>query len=107
LQQEKTVIAKNTRLPAAYDSEEWNGTDLLACILSAISYLSILSGTTLLFLNQWTGYLLTSIALVSAAVMFIVIDPKLRRISSEYEKKQKGYLEELDRIIEWKKTEDT
>ena len=100
------MIAQDTRYQTARDLKEWNGIDLLACILSSISYLSILSGITLLLLNLWTGYLLTAVALVSAAVMFMVIDPKLSRISSEYEKKQKGYLEELDRIIEWKKNED-
>jgi len=87
--------------------KEWNGIDLLACILSAVSYISILAGVTLLLLNQVAGYLLTALALISAVVMFLIIDPKLRKISGDYEKKQKEYLEELDRIIEWKKTEET
>ncbi|MBN2289770.1 MAG: hypothetical protein JXQ83_10595 [Candidatus Glassbacteria bacterium] len=93
--------------PTGNSLKEWSGIDLLACILSAVSYFCILSGVTLLLLNLWTGYLLTALALVSAAAMFLVIDPKLRRVSSRYEKKQKEYLEELDRIIEWKTTEET
>jgi hypothetical protein len=30
-----------------------------------------------------------------------IIDPKLRKISSEYEKKQKGYLRQLEDIQKW------
>jgi hypothetical protein len=33
--------------------------------------------------------------------MYFIIDPRLRRINEEYGKKQKMYLEESDRIIEW------
>ena len=95
-----------TAASAEKTHKEWNGIDLLACILSSISYICILAGISLLLLNLWTGYLLTAMALVSAVVMFWVIDPKLRKVSTDYEKKQKEYLEELDRIIEWKKTED-
>ena len=98
---------KLTEAPDRNSTKEWSGIDLLACILSAVSYISILAGVTLLLLNQGSGYLLTALALISAAVMFLIIDPKLRRISADYEKKQKEYLEELDRIIEWKKTEET
>ena len=84
---------------AAYT--EWGWEEFIACILSALSYFTILAGMALILLNQWTGYLLTVIALACAAGMFLIIDPKLKRISEDYEKKQKGYLEELDRIIEW------
>ena len=97
---------KNSGTFTGNSTKEWNGIDLLACILSSMSYICILSGMSLLLLNLWTGYVLTALALISAVVMFMVIDPKLKNISSVYEKKQKEYLEELDRIIEWKKTEE-
>ena len=98
---------KLTEAATGNSHKEWSGVDLVACILSALSYLGILAGMSLLLLNLWTGYLLTALALIAAIVMFLVIDPKLRRVSSRYEKKQKEYLEELDRIIEWKKTDET
>ncbi len=96
-----------SQTPTGNSQKEWERVDLIACILSAVSYFCILAGMTLLLLNQWTGYALTALALISAVVMFLIIDPKLRKVSSDYEKKQKEYLEELDRIIEWKKTEET
>ena len=96
-----------SQTPAGNSQKEWTHVDLIACIMSAVSYFCILVSMTLLLLNQWTGYALTALALISAVVMFFIIDPKLRKVSSDYEKKQKGYLEELDRIIEWKKTEET
>ena len=32
--------------------------------------------------------------------MFKIIDPKLKMVSGSFEKKQKQYIEELDRIVE-------
>lgn len=81
--------------------EEWGWEEAVACTLSALAYLNITAGTALILLNQWSGYLLTINALACAAAMFFIMDPKLKRISEDYEKKQKGYLEELDRIVEW------
>jgi hypothetical protein len=82
--------------------KEWSREDVMACILSPLAYFLITVGTPLLLLNQWTGWLITFISLVVIAAMFIIIDPKLKALSEEFEKKQKGYLEELDKIIEWK-----
>lgn len=80
---------------------EWSREDLVASILAALSYFNILAGMALALLNQWSGYILTINALACAIGMYAVIDPKLRWISEDYEKKQKMYLEELDRIVGW------
>jgi len=87
--------------------KEWSSEDLWACILSPLAYFTITAGVALLLLNQWTGYLLTFAGLALSAAMFYVIDPKLKALSADFEKKQKGYLEELDKIIEWKSTSDS
>ncbi len=83
---------------------EWSREDLVASILAALSYFNILGGMALLLLNQWSGYLLTINAVACAIGMYVIIDPKLKRVSEDYEKKQKMYLEELDRIVEWGET---
>lgn len=98
---------KPAEKPVPSHLKEWTREDLIACILSALSYVFILAGCCLLLLNHWIGWLMTALALVFALIMYRVIDPKLRRISAEYEKKQNGYLDELDKILEWKKTADS
>ena len=80
---------------------EWGRADFLACVLSVTSYFCITAGMALLLLNRPSGYVLTAVSIVSALLMYKVIDPKLKSQSEEFEKKQKGYLEELDRILEW------
>jgi len=87
--------------PEIVSYKEWSWEDLMACILSPLAYFNGLAGVALLFLNQWTGWVLTINALALGAAMFYIIDPKLSRLSSDFEKKQKEYLEELDRMIEW------
>ena len=87
--------------------KEWSREDLLACILSALAYLNCLAGTALLLMNQWTGYALTAITVAQVAAMFYIIDPKLRKVSDDFENKQQEYLEELDKIVEWEKSSQT
>ncbi len=47
------------------------------------------------------GFLVLLMAVVLLLVMVYIINPKLSAISEEYEKKQKDYLEELDKKIKW------
>ena len=44
------------------------------------------------------------LAIILIILMYWVIDPKLRTISEEYEKKQKDYLQHLDEIQKWETT---
>jgi len=39
--------------------------------------------------------------IVLMLVMIWIINPKLSSVSEGYEKKQKGYIEELERTIKW------
>ncbi len=86
--------------------QEWSRVELIACILSAIAYFAITAAVGLVLLNQWLGWVLLVIGLASAWAMYRVIDPKLKLVSAVYEQKQQGYLEELDRIIAWKQSND-
>ena len=53
-----------------------------------------------LLLQAWSYFLLILGALIAYA-MYVVIDPKLRTISEEFEKKQRKHLEELESIQRW------
>jgi len=43
------------------------------------------------------------IGILSALIMYWIIDPKLRSISAEYEKNEKDYLLQLEEIQKWQK----
>lgn len=95
------------RSPKSGIPREWSREDLLACILSALAYVNCLAGTALLLMNNWTGYVLTGFTVAQVLVMYHIIDPKLRKVSGDFEKKQQEYLEELDKIVEWEKSSQT
>jgi len=42
-----------------------------------------------------------TIGIIAALIMYWIIDPKLRSISVEYEKKEKDYLLQLEEIQKW------
>ncbi len=80
---------------------EWTTDDLVACVLSALIYFNGLAATALVLINNTTGWIMAAETIVELVLMFKIIDPKLKSVSSSFEKKQKQYLEELDRIVEW------
>ena len=82
-------------------SREWTTDDLVACVLSALSYFNGLAATTLVLMNNATGWILVVAMVFELILMFRIIDPKLKMVSGSFEKKQKQYLEELDRIVKW------
>ncbi len=83
------------------DADDWHKEDWLAIIFSVVSYISLVIGTALSFLTITVGFVILALGIVSAGIMMWIIDPKLRKISSEYEKKQKGYLRQLENIQKW------
>tara|TARA_B100000902_G_scaffold230223_1_gene218432 strand:+ start:384 stop:680 length:297 start_codon:yes stop_codon:yes gene_type:complete len=86
-------------------ADEWRKEDWIAIILSSISYICLMTGAALSFLMITKGFIILLIGIVLGLVMYWVIDPKLKTISTEYEKKQKDYLNKLDNIQKWKDNE--
>ena len=83
------------------DADDWHKEDWLAIIFSVVSYIALVIGTALSFLTITVGFVVLALGIVSAVIMFWIIDPKLKKISNEYEKKQKGYLRQLENIQRW------
>ena len=54
-----------------------------------------------MLLLQLSGVVLTVTAIALSAVIYWVIDPKLRAVSTEYEADQAKYLEDLERNMRW------
>jgi len=86
-------------------AEEWTREDLIASLLSALAYLLLIIGGILSLLAQPIGYVVFLGGIGCAAAMYYVIDPKLRAVSTDYEAKQKHFLERLERITRWEKEE--
>jgi len=85
--------------PAAAD--EWTREDWIAIVLSPLAYITLAIGVALSMFLFKVGFIILGAAVVLTALMHWVIDPKLKTISEDYEKKQKHYLEELEKIIRW------
>ncbi len=83
------------------DAAGWSREDWIAIVLSPIVYALIIIGVARLLLGQLDGVVITLAAFAGAWLLYWVIDPKLRAASLEYEVKQAGYLEELERSVRW------
>jgi antibiotic biosynthesis monooxygenase (ABM) superfamily enzyme len=83
------------------EADDWTKEDLIASILSPLAYIALTIGAALSLLALTIGYIIFLFGIILTLAMYWIIDPKLRKISSEYEKKQKTYLEDLEKIQRW------
>jgi 4-amino-4-deoxy-L-arabinose transferase-like glycosyltransferase len=83
------------------EAQEWTKEDVIAWILSPLAYLGLTAGIALTLLLKWPGYILLALAIVFTFLIFWIQRPKLEAASEEYEKRQKEYLKELEKIERW------
>jgi hypothetical protein len=83
------------------DADEWAREDWLAILISPITYIGLAVGVALSMLLFPLGFIILGASIVLIVLMHWIIDPKLKMISTEYEKKQKHYLESLEKTIRW------
>ena len=83
------------------DADEWTKEDWITIVISPLAYVFLMIGTALSLMLFPLGYLTLAIGAVLTILMHWVIDPKLKVISSEYEKRQRDYIEELERKARW------
>jgi SSS family solute:Na+ symporter len=83
------------------EADSWSREDWIAIVLSPLVYAFVLIGLARLLLGMADGGLMLLAGIGLAAVMYWVIDPKLRAVSEEYEEKQAAYLVELERKLRW------
>jgi hypothetical protein len=88
------------------EADEWTVEDWLAIVISPVAYVLIMIGVALSFLLLWQGFVVLGVGIVATVLMHWIIDPKLKAISDEYERKQKGYIAELERSVRWEKTNE-
>ncbi len=87
------------------EAEAWTKEDWLAIVISPFAYALLMVGLALLLFLQTSGIFLFGLGIIATVLVHLIIDPKLRAVSSEYEKKQKEYLERLDRVVRWRENE--
>jgi len=83
------------------EAEEWTKEDTITVIISPLIYVLLIVGVALSVLLIPVGFMILSIGVALLLVMIYIIDPKLSAISRGYEKKQKEYIEELERKVKW------
>ena len=85
------------------EADEWTKEDWLAIIISPLAYILLTVGTGLSFLLLPIGFITLAVGIILTILMHWIIDPKLKTISNEYEKKQKEYLMDLEDKARWGK----
>ena len=85
----------------AAEADNWSKEDVIAWILSPLTYILTAVGIAFALLLRWYGFVLLAADIVLLVVLFRVIDPKLKAISEDYEHKQKKDLEDIEKIARW------
>ena len=84
-----------------HEADEWTKEDWIAIVISPFSYILITIGVAMSLFLLPIGFLFLGIGIVITAIMFFVIDPKLKSLSEGYEEKQREYLQELEKKQRW------
>jgi hypothetical protein len=87
------------------EADNWTKEDWIAIFLSPLAYFLIALGVAGSLLMRLWGLVTLALGVLCIAIMYWVIDPKLKKISSEYEKKQKSYLLELEKQARWERSD--
>jgi len=96
---EKRPFIRRTWTPE--QTGDWTREDWIAIVLSPLVMAALMIGVTKLLLLQPGGILLVIGAVVGAGVIYWVIDPKLRAVSTEYEAQQEQYVRQLEQRLRW------
>ncbi|HHF42856.1 MAG: hypothetical protein DRJ11_04430 [Candidatus Aminicenantes bacterium] len=83
------------------EADRWSKEDYLTFVISPLIYFLLALGAIWSLLLLWYGWLTLGICGLLLWLMIKIIDPKLKAISLDYEKKQKEFLEELEKIERW------
>ncbi len=83
------------------EADEWTAQDWIAVIVSPLIYVLLTVGVMLSMLLVTAGFVMLAAAIILLVLLVKVINPKLDAISEGYEKRQREYIEELERKVKW------
>ena len=85
------------------EADHWTVHDFLACVFGVSAFFTVtVGGAGSILLQPW-GFLGLALSVVLTWLTFKIIDPKLRTLSDAFEKKQDGYLEDMERHNRWER----
>ncbi len=87
------------------DADEWTKEDWYTIVISPLAYILLTIGTALSLMLFPVGYITLAAGIVLTVLMHWIIDPKLKVVSGEYEKRQREYLDELERAARWREND--
>ncbi len=87
------------------DADEWTKDDWYTIVISPLAYILLTIGTALSLMLFPVGYVTLAAGIVLTVLMHWIIDPKLKVVSGEYEKRQREYLDELERAARWREND--
>lgn len=87
------------------EADSWTKEDWIAILISPFAYATLMIGLALSLLLLEEGFVILGLGILLTFFLHWIIDPKLKAISEEYEKKQKEYIERLEKIVKWRKDE--
>ena len=90
-----------TKRWTAQEADRWTRHDLLACVFGVLAFVLATVGVAGSLLLQTWGFIALALSVLFAWLTFKVIDPKLRALSSGFEKKQARYLDAVERYNRW------
>jgi len=88
----------------AKEADEWTKEDTVTVIIAPVIYVLLTIGIALSMLLLTIGFVLLGAGILLTLLMIYIINPKLAAISTEYEKKQAHYLDELEKKIKWEES---
>jgi Na+/proline symporter len=82
----------------AAEAECWTREDWMVIVLSPLVLAGLMIGVTWSLLLRPGGFIVLAAALAGTALIWWIIDPKLRAVSVEYEARQSRYIEENEAL---------
>ncbi len=83
------------------EADDWTKEDWITIVISPMAYVLLTLGVAFSLLLLWYGFVILGVGIVATVMMHWIIDPKLKAISNDYEKKQKEYILELEKKVRW------
>jgi Na+/proline symporter len=86
---------------ASEEAQDWTREDWIAIVVSPVIYALVMVGVAKLLLGHGAGVAMVLLGAGLAVFLFWVIDPKLRAVSEDYERRQAAYLDQLESGLRW------
>ncbi len=83
------------------EADDWTKEDWITIVISPMAYVLLTLGVAFSLLLLWYGFVMLGVGIAATVMMHWIIDPKLKAISNDYEKKQKEYILELEKKVRW------